>query len=27
VHRGCFGNLAEALAPYGIVADFQTDPL
>lgn len=20
-HRGCFGNLAEALAPYGIVAD------
>ncbi|WP_133364643.1 DUF1989 domain-containing protein [Qipengyuania sediminis] len=21
VHRGCFGNLAEALAPYGIEAD------
>jgi uncharacterized protein YcgI (DUF1989 family) len=21
VHRGCFGNLAEALSPYGIVAD------
>lgn len=21
VHRGCFGNLAEALAPYGIIAD------
>lgn len=21
VHRGCFGNLAEALAPYGIAAD------
>ena len=21
VHRGCFGNLAEALAPYGIMAD------
>jgi uncharacterized protein len=21
VHRGCFGNLAEALAPYGIVED------
>lgn len=21
VHRGCFGNLAEALAPYGIVPD------
>ncbi len=21
VHRGCFGNLAEALAPYGITAD------
>jgi uncharacterized protein YcgI (DUF1989 family) len=20
-HRGCFGNLAEALAPYGVVAD------
>lgn len=21
VHRGCFGNLAEALAPYGVVPD------
>ena len=21
VHRGCFGNLAEALAPYGVTAD------
>ena len=21
VHRGCFGNLAEALAPYGVAAD------
>ena len=21
VHRGCFGNLAEALAPYGIASD------
>jgi uncharacterized protein YcgI (DUF1989 family) len=21
IHRGCFGNLAEALAPYGITAD------
>ncbi|WP_324187642.1 DUF1989 domain-containing protein [Sphingopyxis solisilvae] len=27
VHRGRFGNLVEALAPYGIAADFQTDPL